>query len=139
MENPLIKFDALPAFDRIEAGHIVPAIDHLLNTNRGKIEQLLQSGNEFSWGNFIQPMEDMDDQLNRAWSPISHLHSVRDNEELRKAYNECIGKLSDYATELGQNEPLCSAFRAIADQGDGFDTAQRKVLENALRDFHLSG
>ncbi|HKJ09335.1 MAG TPA: M3 family metallopeptidase, partial [Gammaproteobacteria bacterium] len=49
--------------------------------------------------------------------------------------------LSDYATEMGQNEGLYRAFKQIAD-GDEYhrlDTAQRKIIDNALRDFRLSG
>ncbi len=139
--NPLLNAHDLPAFDQIKPEHMVPAIDHLLDNNRARIKALLESTVDFEWENFIQPLEDMEDRLNRAWSPVGHLHGVKDNEELRKAYNTCIAKLSDYATELGQNEALFRAYQAIAESA-GFDqlsAAQKKIIENALRDFRLSG
>lgn len=141
MRNPLLHFDALPPFDQIKPEHIVPAIDHLLDSNRKEIELLLTDEKNYCWDNLVQPLEDMDDRLNRVWSPIGHLHGVQDNAELRKAYNDCIGKLSDYATELGQNEALYHAYTMVAEspEFDQLEPAQKKIIENALRDFRLSG
>jgi len=141
MNNPLLENHTLPAFDRIQPEHVIPAIDQLLEENRETVEQLVSITSGFSWDNFVQPLEDMDDRLNRAWSPVSHLHSVRDNEALRKAYSECIGKLSDYATEMGQHEGLYKGFKAVAESDEyaRLVPAQKKIIDNALRDFRLSG
>ncbi len=81
----------------------------------------------------------MDDRLNRIWSPVRHLNAVMDSEALRAAYNACLPKLSAYATEMGQNR-----FRAIRTIAEGpeypkLDAAQRKIVDNALRDFRLAG
>ena len=83
----------------------------------------------------------MEDRLNKAWSPVNHLHSVLDSEALRAAYNACLPKLSAYSTELGQHEGLYRAYRQIADGAEyaRLDPAQRKVIDDALRDFRLSG
>ncbi len=141
MSNPLLDTTGLPRFSSIKAKHIEPAIDTLLTENRKNIESLLNNTKDYNWDNLIQKLEDMDDKLGRAWSPASHLHSVADNDELRKAYNACLPKLSDYATEMGQNEKLFHAYEYIAKQ-DSFNTlstGQKKIIENALRDFRLSG
>lgn len=141
MNNPLLYTDGLPLFSSITPTQIEPAIDHMLKKNRSKIQALLQSNELVSWGNTLQPVEDLDDQLNRAWSPACHLHSVADNDELREAYNACLPKLSDYATEMGQNKDLYLAYKSVS-EGDEFallDDAQRKIIENALREFRLSG
>lgn len=141
MNNPLLYTDGLPLFSSITPTQIEPAIDHMLKKNRSKIQALLQSNEPVSWGNTLQPVEDLDDQLNRAWSPACHLHSVVDNDELREAYNACLPKLSDYATEMGQNKDLYLAYKSVS-ESDEFallDDAQRKIIENALREFRLSG
>jgi len=141
MNNPLLYTDGLPLFSSITPTQIEPAIDHMLKKNRSKIQALLQSNEPVSWGNTLQPVEDLDDQLNRAWSPACHLHSVADNDELREAYNACLPKLSDYATEMGQNKDLYLAYKSVS-ESDEFallDDAQRKIIENALREFRLSG
>jgi oligopeptidase A len=87
----------------------------------------------------VEPIELWEDRLERAWSPVSHLNSVMNSEALREAYNACLPKLSDYGTEMGQNERLYAAYKALAEDADALEPDQRKVLENALLDFHLSG
>jgi oligopeptidase A len=139
-ENPLLQTTGLPAFDRIRPEHVEPAIDFQLAHNRTAIAALLQQQTSPTWST-VESIEELEDTLNRVWSPVSHLHSVADNEDLRKAYNACLPKLSDYATEMGQNRDLYNAYRAVAESTEfsRLDTAQRKLIENALRDFRLSG
>lgn len=141
MKNPLINKEGLPEFESIQAKHIEPAIDQLLQESRKAVKSLLENTSEYSWDNLIQKLEDMDDQLGRAWSPASHLHSVADNDELRAAYNACLPKLSDYATEMGQNEDLFHAYEMVANSEafNALTAAQQKIINNALRDFRLSG
>ena len=141
MSNPLLTMSGLPPFAQIKPEHVEPAIDSLLAENRRTVEQLLSGTNNYTWDNLVQPLEDMDDRLSRAWSPVSHMNSVMNSEALRDAYNACLPKLSEYGTEMGQNVGLYQAYKAVKDSSDydRLDTAQKKVIENALRDFHLSG
>jgi oligopeptidase A len=142
MDNPLLKTNGLPAFQLIKPGHIEPAIDYLLQENRQLIAALLKENDgNYTWDNTLQTLEELDDRLNRAWSPASHLHSVADNEELREAYNACLPKLSEYGTELGQNKDLYNAYKSIADSDEysQLSLAQQRIVELALRDFRLSG
>ncbi|HEB99024.1 MAG TPA: oligopeptidase A [Thiotrichales bacterium] len=141
MSNPLLNLEGLPPFSRIEPEHVEPAIDALLGECRQTVERLLEDGGPYTWDNLIQPIEDVEDRLNRAWSPVSHMNSVVNTEPLRAAYNACLPKLSEYATDMGQNEALYQAVKAIAERDDfaELDQAQRKVIENELRDFKLSG
>jgi oligopeptidase A len=139
MKNPLLEMEGLPAFSKITPQIIEPAIDQLLAENRKAIERLLTSGQTHDWKNLVEPLEQMEEKLSRAWSPVSHMNSVVNNDELRKTYNACLPKLSDYATEMGQNTALYDAYKAVAANRDELDTAQNKLLDNALLDFHLSG
>lgn len=141
MNNPLLDTEGLPRFASIRPAHIEPAIDQRLAENRARIDALLENTERRDWDNFIQPLEDMDERLGRAWGPAVHLHSVADNQELRAAYNACLPKLSDYAAGLGQNEALFHAYQEIADSAAflSLSAAQQKIINNALRDFRLSG
>ena len=145
MTNPLLSMlqtehPQLPPFAHIKPEHVEPAIDQILKDNRQQLAELLEQSH-FSWDNFIQPLEEMSDRLQRAWSPVSHMNSVVNSDGLREAYNKCLPKLSEYSTELGQNEKLYQAYKKIADAASfaTLDTAQQKIINNALRDFHLSG
>ena len=141
MSNPLLDLTGLPPFGAIRPEHIEPAIDAILGANRELINKLLEENQEYTWANLVQPIEDADDRLNRAWSPVSHMNSVVSNDALRAAYNACLPKLSEYATDMGQNEMLYQAFRQIAAGAEytRLNAAQRRIVDNALRDFRLSG
>ncbi len=139
MSNPLLEMQALPAFSQIRAEHVEPAIDQLLADNRSQIEKLIEANPQPDWHSLVQPIEEMDDRLSRAWSPVSHMNSVVNSDEMRAAYNACLPKLSDYSTEMGQNAGLYKAYKYVAEHDAGLDDAQKKVLENALQDFQLSG
>jgi oligopeptidase A len=141
MTNPLLDHSILPLFSKIKPEHVEPAIDQLLAKARAVVKQRLQATSDYTWENLIDPLEDVDDKLNKAWSPVSHLNSVLNNDELRAAYNACLPKLSQYGTEMGQNADLFNAYRKIAESGQfkTLDIAQQKIITNALRDFKLSG
>lgn len=141
MTNPLLETRELPLFSLIKPEHVRPAVEQILAESRAAIAALVEPGKTYTWTNLVEPLEDLDDRLNKAWSPVSHMNSVVNSDELREAYNGCLPLLSEYATEVGQNEGLYKAYRAIA-EGPEFgrlDEAQRKIIDNALRDFRLSG
>ncbi len=138
MNNPLLQLTDLPPFSHIKPEHVEPAIDRILADNRAEIERLLSARDDYTWDNLVAPLEDLEDRLNRAWSPVSHMIAVVNSDALREAHNACLPKLSQYATELGQNARLYAAFRKVADDPT-LNPAQRKALDNALRDFRLAG
>lgn len=138
--NPLLDLSGLPRFGAIRPEHVTPAVDQVIAQNRAARERLLAQP-AFTWDNFAQPLEDMNERLSRLWSPVSHLNSVMNSEGLRQAYNENLPKLSEYYTELTHDERLYAAYKQIA-AAPAFDTlsaAQRKIVENTLRDFRLGG
>ena len=71
------------------------------------------------------------------WSPVSHLNAVKDSEELRHAYEACLPKLTDYASEMGQNRGLFEKLSQLKQQKefDSFDDAKKQSIEHELRDF----
>jgi oligopeptidase A len=138
MKNALLDMPGLPAFSKIETEMVEPAIDTLLEENRQTMKRLLESNPNPTWDKLIEPLEIAEDRLSRAWSPVSHMNSVVNDDALREVYNACLPKLSDYATEVGQNSELCEAYKKVAEH-PGLDGPQRKVLENALLEFRLSG
>ncbi len=140
-ENPLLSMEGLPPFSQIRPEHALPAMEELLLENREAVAWLLDQEHDFEWDTLVQPLEEMEDRLGRVWSPVSHLNSVKNSPELRDAYNACLPLLSDYATEMGQHKGLHSAFRTIAESEHYrmLEPSQKKIIENALRDFRLSG
>jgi len=138
--NPLLQNHELPPFDQIQAHHIVPAIEAILEDNQNIVASILKA-NKFTYAALAQPLEEISDRLSKAWSPVNHMNSVVSNDELREAVNTCLPKISEYETALGQNQDLYQAFEALANS-DEFNTlsmAQKKSINNSLRDFRLFG
>jgi len=140
--NPLLQAFDLPSYTAIRPEHVEPAVDRILADNRAAMSQLLeqQSGTP-SWEGLVLALDELGARLGQAWSPVSHLNAVCNSPELRAAYEACLPKLSEYWTEIGQNQPLFQAYQKLAESpaAAGFDVAQKTILEHALRDFRLSG
>ena len=148
MSNPLLQpvsANSLPLFSQIKAEHAQPAMEQLLASNRERINTLLAAINSgetpVSWEALVTPMEAWDDELSQAWSPVSHMNSVVNSDELRDAYNACLPLLSAYSTEMGQNQDLYKAYKKLADSDEfaNLSTEQKTAIEHALRDFRLAG
>lgn len=140
MSNPLLTHSELPQFSKIKPEHVQPAIEQLIRENRETVEQLLKQLH-FTWENFIQPLNDKEEKLGRAWSPVSHLNAVKNSPELRAAYQACLPLISEYSTWLGQHKGLYNAYVQLKNSPEftQYTVAQKKAIENALRDFELSG
>ena len=137
-DNPLLADLELPPFSRIGAEHVLGAVQTLLARGRGRVAEVLDAAEEPTWESVVQPMGEIDDRINRAWSPVAHLNAVADNPRLREAHNAALPLLSEYATEMGQNDGLYHSYRRIAET-KGLNPSQKKVLANAMRDFRLAG
>jgi oligopeptidase A len=141
MQNPLQDDYTLPPFSAIKPEHVEIALDDALDAAKKKVATITANLDAPDWQSLIVPMEELDASIDKVWSPVSHLNSVMNSDELRAAYNACLPKLSQFGTELGQNEDLFKAYKKLADSPvyAELDTAQKKVIDNAIRDFQLSG
>jgi oligopeptidase A len=139
VNNPLLDFGALPDFGRIEASHARPALEKILAENRNRLAELTAQASP-TFASLVVPVEDLSYRLSRVFSPISHLNAVANSPQMREAYNECVPLLTEYSSELGQNGALQAGYAyVLKHEGAALDPAQRKLLENALRDFRLAG
>src|SRR5450830_898322 len=111
--NPLLDFSGLPRFDAITAEHVTPAIDVLLAQARAKVAQLTSPETAVTWDSFVAPQDEISETLGRAWSIVSHLSNVVDTPELRAAFNANEPKVTEFWTELGQNEVLFDKFKQL--------------------------
>jgi oligopeptidase A len=139
--NPLLDFTALPRYTEVRPEHVTPAVDRLLAENRALVERLATDAAAPTWDRFVQPLEDANERLSRAWGQVSHLHSVMDSPELRAAYNANLPKITQYYAELSQHEGLYRKFKALAasDEYPRLRAARRRIIDNELRDFKLGG
>jgi oligopeptidase A len=139
--NPLLYTSVLPRFDAIQPADVEPAIRQLLDENRALIATLTQDETPATWDSFVQPMTDAGERLSRAWGIVGHLHAVNDVPEWREAYNNMLPEVSSFYADLGQNLALFAKFKALRASADyaTLTPARRRIIENDLRDFRLSG
>ncbi|MGA9609606.1 MAG: oligopeptidase A [Rouxiella badensis] len=140
-KNPLLEQFDLPPFSAIRPEHIVPAVKAAIDACRAAIEQVVAQSGPYTYESLCQPIAESEDKFSRIWSPVGHLNSVKNSAELRAAYEQCLPILSEFSTWAGQHEGLYKAYRDLK-EGDNFATLtleQKKAVDNALRDFELSG
>jgi oligopeptidase A len=140
MSNPLLVQTNLPNFSLIKPEHVKPAVEKVIVHCKDTIEIVLNQ-ESFTWDSLVAPIDEADDILGKLWSPVSHMNSVVNSDELREAYESCLPLLSEYSTFVGQHQGLYDAYQKLADSKEysTLDVAQKKVIDNALRDFKLSG
>ncbi|GAA6168939.1 oligopeptidase A [Sessilibacter corallicola] len=140
-DNPLLANPLLPPFESIKPEHVVGAIDQLITRNKEALETLLAANEAPTWDNLFAKLEANEDELGKAWSPVSHLNGVLNSQELREAYNQALMKLTQYGTELGQHQGLYQAYQQLVESESfkSLSQAHQKAVQNSLRDFTLSG
>ena len=141
MSNPLLHFTGLPKFNEIKPGHVSPALDALLGEGRTLIEALATSQEAPTWDNFVLKLENLDEKVSRAWSQVGHMNAVVNSPELRQAYNDNLAKLTDFYSDLAQDERLYAKYREIKNSTDfaNLSATQQKIINNEVRDFKLGG
>ena len=142
LQNPLITFGrGIPAYAEIKPEHIDSAISYLLKAAEAAVDKATDANTPCTWDALAEPLEDATESLGRSWSVISHLNSVADTPELRAAYGEMLPQVTAFFSSLSQNLALYEKFKVIQSSSEfsKLGMAQKKVIENALRDFRLGG
>jgi oligopeptidase A len=140
MSNPLLDTSSLPRFAEIAPEHVLPALEQLISAHRSRLDELLNTATDPDFDSLVLPLEDMEHELSRVWSPVSHLQGVLGSPEWREVYTAALPILTEHGTELSQNVRLQQAYARVDSHLSG-DTseARRSTVALALRDFHLAG
>jgi oligopeptidase A len=91
--------------------------------------------------------------LGRAWGVVGHLNAVVNSPALRDVYNGMLPTITQFWTQLSQNEALFAKYKQIrassdtfaangtpvGDFGGALTAAQIRSLDNEIRDFRLGG
>jgi len=141
VSNPLLYVAGLPKFNEVKPEHISPAVDSLIAEGRALVEQLATSTETPTWENFALKLEDHSEKLGRAWSQVGHMNAVVNSPELREAYNDNLAKLTDYGSDISQDERLYAKFKAIQASSAfaKLSPTQQTIINHEVRDFKLGG
>lgn len=140
MNNPLLDTSSLPRFGEISPDHVLPAIEQIISDHRKQLNALLDETGEPSFDSLVVPVELMEHELGRVWSPVIHLQSVLGSRDWREAYKQALPLLTEHGTEISQNARLQQAYAGV---GKSLSTdaseSHRSAVDHALRNFHLAG
>src|SRR5262245_61404440 len=135
--NPLLEpAHVLPDFGAIKAEHVEPAVREVLAAQRRALGAAEAAAPTLDW---LRNLERINTEINRVWGPVSHLNSVLSSPPLRDAYNRCLPLVTEFSTELGQNEALYRHFGTLNERVTAAQPIERHLVTNALRDFRLGG
>ena len=140
--NPILKGinTELPLFNEIKPEHVLPAIDAEITRARQIVSELTEVADP-DWDSLMLPLEQIEESLGRVWGPVGHLNAVCDSEGLRPVYQQGVAKMTEWSSDLAQNEALYAAIRKVAERDDfsALSGERQQVINHALRDFKLSG
>jgi len=141
--NPLIELGrtaGLPRFADIRAEHVSPALDVLLEHARAAVDAAIAPDTPATWATVIDALQAGTEPLGRAWSVVGHLSAVADTPALRATHAENLPRITEFYASVGQNLALFEKYKAIdTAEGAALTPIRRKVLDDSLRDFRLSG
>ncbi|AFY77623.1 Zn-dependent oligopeptidase [Pleurocapsa sp. PCC 7327] len=140
IDNPLLIGKGLPPFDKIQPGHIVPAMTQLLADLETELANL-EANVTPTWSSLVEPLTKIEERLTWSWGIVGHLMGVKNSPELRQAYEIVQPQVVQFINKLSQSKPLYEAFKALRDgqEWNALESAQKRIVEAAIRDAELSG
>ncbi len=135
--NPLLATGELPAFAAIRPEHVEPAVREMLAAQRRALAVAESTAApDLAW---LRDLERIYVEIHRVWGPVSHLNAVLSSPPLREAFNRCLTLVTEFSTELGQNETLYRHFGTLKSKVPTSERVEQRVIDLALRDFRLGG
>ena len=138
--NPLLSINDLIDFPSIKPEHVVPGMRALIAEAQAVLENVTKDSTPATWEDVITPLEKKTLALSRAWGAVSHLMSVCDEPELRKAYNEALPIVTQFWIGLSQSN-LSQKYKAIreSDAFKNLSAVRQRIVNEELIDFKLAG
>ena len=138
--NPLLSITDLIDFPAIKPEHVVPGMKALIDEAQKTLTVVTQDSTPATWDDVISPLEKKTLSLSRAWGAVSHLMSVCDEPELRKAYNEALPIVTQFWIGLSQSN-LSQKYKAIKESSEfkKLSSVRQRIINEELIDFKLAG
>ncbi|MHC4880308.1 MAG: M3 family metallopeptidase [Planctomycetota bacterium] len=139
-DNPLLISTGLPAFDRIEPEHVVPAVKHLLTEAEKQLANL-EATVEPTWDGCFARLEELDRPFEYGWGPVSHLFGVKNSPELREAYEAVLDDVVQFSLRASQSKPIYDACVSLrdGDEWSKLSPARQRIVEKKIQSAELSG
>ncbi|MCA9059477.1 MAG: M3 family metallopeptidase, partial [Planctomycetaceae bacterium] len=96
---------------------------------------------DVSWESLMGPLEEIDLLFEYGWSPVTHLLSVRNSDELRKAHEAVLPQIIEFRLQLRQSEPIYRQLLSLRNGSEwqGFASARRRIIEQSIQSAEQAG
>ncbi len=110
-DNPLLDLSDLPHWAEMRPEYVAEAVQAALSEAKSAVQTVEQlSPEQITWDNFVEFLNDKAEQLSRIWGAVTHLHHVVDSEQWRAEYNRFLPEITEFWTQLGQNETIMAHY-----------------------------
>lgn len=142
--NPLIYDSDLPPFDKIKAEHIEPAVSstlQILLERFERIEATITGDSKPTWESLMTPLDEIDLELFKVWSPVTHLMGVMNSDALRTAHDKMQPEIIKFGLRLSQSKKIYNALRQIktSSDWDNLPRARQRIIDRNILSMTLSG
>lgn len=139
--NPLLAdLHSLP-FDRIEAGHVRPALDMLVGEARRQLEAIAAPTEQRTFANTMGALDRATDDLDLAVTIVRHLEGVATTPELREAWNEAQPQVTQFYSSIPLHSGLWSVIKEFAstEEAGALAGGRRRFLDKTVEGFRRHG
>ena len=109
--HPFLTDEFLFDWSRLTPAQVEPDIRPALAQSRERVDAFKRlTGDRLTYANVLLGFEAATRDLSRAWGLVSHLDSVLNSPELRKAYGAMLPEVTAYFTSLTLDPEIWAVF-----------------------------
>lgn len=146
LKNMLLLNQGLPQFNLFNVNLVESTIGSLLENQHKKFLELENELTLHENTNDIDKLynlavyedEKFSHSLDYAWSIVSHLKSVKNNDELREVYDKCLPELVKEGSYVSQSVPMYNALKKLS-LSEKLDPVKKRIIDSSYKSMYLSG
>jgi peptidyl-dipeptidase Dcp len=145
-DNVLIQewtgpYKGVPAFDNMSVDDIKSALEEAMKLNLEEIEAIANNTEAATFENTIVAMESAGKPLNRVYAYYGIMGSNVSTPKFRTIQSELAPKLSDFRSQISQNEKLFQRIKTVYDasQKTPLESQAQRVVDLTYKQFEMNG
>lgn len=144
-DNPLLEESPLPygapQFDRIRAGHYMPAFKAGIKEAKAEIDAIVANPEAPTFENTIEALEFSGRTLNRVAGIFYNILEADATDELQAIAEELSPLMTEYEMYVSLNAQLFERVKSVYEKRESLplDKDQARLLENTYKSFSRNG
>ena len=141
--NTLLNNKNLPSFSTFKNDEVEPGMKFIienLEKDFTEIEDKIKNEKNISnlYNLAVEEVERITYSLSFGWGMVSHLNSVKNNDELREVYNKMQPEVIKLNSKISQSKVIYDALKLLS-ESTLLDKVKRRIVESSSHQMFLSG